>query len=314
MVAVGYGFGQQPSPSTGWFTAAELRRLGADVGLWVLVLVGAAAGLVGEPWVDDFAGVLPLLVAMVLFMFAHGARRYGWTGAVAFFAAAFLISNIGAKLFAHTGLRFGHYAWVHHGESILSRVPYALGAFYAAMGYLAWSIASVLLDGADDRLRTSRFDTVALPLVASFVMSTWDMVVDPLSSTRGAVWTWLDGSRDLPVPLRSFGGWWLTVYLVFQTFALYLRWRRQPLPASEGAAITWQPVSLYIAIGLSYIPTLLAASGGGLVGDAGVPWDRRALFETAMVISLFTMWFASGLAVIKLLRPSGQHCVGSYRS
>jgi hypothetical protein len=36
--------------------------------------------LVVDPLVDAFWAVFPWLIASVLFMFMHGARRYGWAG------------------------------------------------------------------------------------------------------------------------------------------------------------------------------------------------------------------------------------------
>jgi len=92
------------------------------------------------------------------------------------------------------------------------------------LAYFSWVVASILLDGADRRLDRP-LDFIALPVVAAFVMTQWDLVMDRSESTIAKVWIWHGGGADFGVPLSNYLGWLLTSWLFFQAFALYLRRR-----------------------------------------------------------------------------------------
>ncbi|WP_180540591.1 carotenoid biosynthesis protein [Nevskia soli] len=80
------------------------------------------------------------------------------------------------------------------------------------MGYLSWTLAVVIAGG-----RRS-----AIPFVASFVMVSWDLSMEPVWATVVHAWKWLDGGPYFGVPLSNFTGWFLTVWLIYQLFALFL--------------------------------------------------------------------------------------------
>ena len=45
---------------------------------------------------------------------------------------------------------------------------------------------------------------------------------DPIRSTIEHIWIWRDGGGYNGVPLTNFLGWYLTVWIIYQTFALFL--------------------------------------------------------------------------------------------
>ena len=53
-------------------------------------------------------------------------------------------------------------------------------------------------------------------LMLSFAM-------DPVWSTVMHAWIWLQGGAYFGVPLSNFAGWYITVYIFYQLFAVYLR-------------------------------------------------------------------------------------------
>jgi putative membrane protein len=121
-----------------------------------------------------------------------------------------------------TGFPFGRYHFeVASNLPHIGAVPIIVGPLYFAMGYFSWIIASILLGQADLKLDRA-FYRLALPIVAAFVMVQWDVVMDPPNATLGHAWVWHDGGGYFGVPLSNFLGWYLTVWLFYQAFALVL--------------------------------------------------------------------------------------------
>jgi hypothetical protein len=54
-------------------------------------------------------------------------------------------------------------------------------------------------------------------------MVSWDLTIDPMMSTINGSWVWHNGGSYFGVPVSNFLGWYLTVYVFFQCFALYAR-------------------------------------------------------------------------------------------
>ena len=134
-------------------------------------------------------------------------------------AVTFAIENIGAA----TGVPFGRYHFeVGARLPHVGRIPIIVGPLWFGAGYFSWVVAATLLDGADRRLDRP-FNVIALPVVAAFVVTQWDLVMDPPTATIAKAWIWHDGGADFGVPLSNYLGWLLTAFLFFLGFAVYLR-------------------------------------------------------------------------------------------
>jgi len=138
-------------------------------------------------------------------------------------------------------------------------------------------------------------------------MVAWDLSMDPTSSTIQHIWIWEQGGGYFGVPLTNFLGWFFTVYVVFQLFALFLRFRKaaheetRPMPKSYYA----QAIIVYGVLGLTFVLSYLVSSGNTLVTDAvGVVWQTRSIAEAEATVSIFTMLFAAALSAVKLLQGS----------
>ena len=161
-----------------------------------------------------------------------------------------------------------------------------------------WVVASILLDGADRRLDRP-LDLVALPVIAAFVMTQWDLVMDRSESTIAKVWIWHDGGADFGVPLSNYFGWLLTAWLVFQAFALYLR--RQPAPgASQGRKLHAIAILFYVSLGLTHVVPWAMGQAGEVVDAAGKTWQIADLRATTVAILLCTMLVSGLLAALRL--------------
>jgi uncharacterized membrane protein len=271
--------------------------------LWVLVVVL----LVGRLAATLFSSSLfvALILAMVAFPLIHGAIRYRWSGVLTFLVICLVVSNILENASILTGFPFGHYHYTDALGPKLFLVPLVIGPAYFATGYLAWVLAVVLI--GDVRRKGSWFTTFVVPLIASAFMVMWDLSFDPTNSTIGHRWIWEQGGGYFGVPLTNYLGWFFTVYLFLQLFALFLRLRSatdeeaRSLPRSYYAQATIS----YAGLGLTFVLSYLVSSGNTLVTDAaGVVWQTRSIAEAEATVSIFTMMFVAALSAVKLLQGS----------
>lgn len=242
----------------------------------------------------------PLQVLLLLvFVIWHGSQVYGAKGIAIFFVVSQVVSNAMENLSISTGFPFGNYHYSQGGMPFLFQVPIVIGLAYFAYGYLAWTLAKILLGSSLGSRVRSTAQTIILPLTAAFLMVMWDVIMDPINSTIRHYWIWENGGGFNGVPLTNYLGWFLTVYLFFQIFALLVR---APLKQQVSKVFWATPIKVYVATGLSFILMYLVAIPSVITDATGHSWDQRSIYETAAIVSLFTMIFAGFLATIKLLR------------
>jgi putative membrane protein len=274
--------------------------------LWTLATAYAVGTLANVLFSLNLQGSLLVLVA-VAFGLIHGAMRYRWSGVVTFIGIALVVSNILENTSILTGFPFGHYHYTDALGPKLFLVPVVIGLAYFSTGYLAWVLSTVLV--GDLRRGSTALTTFAVPFIASFLMVAWDLCFDPTASTIDHLWIWEQGGGYFGVPLTNYLGWFLTVYVFFQLFALYLRFRRpapgetQPLTRSYLA----QAVVMYAVMGLTFVLTYVVANGNAQVTDAaGVVWRTASIAEARATVSISTMVFIAALSAVKLLQGSAE--------
>jgi uncharacterized membrane protein len=274
--------------------------------LWALVVINGVATIANTLFSLSIP-VAPLLLLSVLFALLHGAMRYRWTGIVAFIVICLVVSNILENTSILTGFPFGHYHYTDALGPKLFLVPLLIGPAYFATGYLAWALSTVLV--GDVRRGSTAFTTFAAPFVASFLMVMWDLCFDPTASTVGHIWIWEQGGGYFGVPLTNYLGWFLTVYVFLQLFALFLRspWAGQQQPRPMPRSYHAQAVVMYGLIGLTYVLAYLVGGGSTQVTDAaGVVWQTASISEARATVSIFTMIFVAALAAVKLLQGAAE--------
>ena len=149
-----------------------------------------------------------------------------------FFAICLVVGNAFENLGVVTGFPFGRYYFSDAMGPKLFEVPILLGLVYVGMGYLSWTLGRAILGSLRAALTGAR--TVALLLVAAFIMVAWDLANDPVWANINRLWVWQHGGRYFGVPFTNFLGWYLVVYVIYQLFANYLRGRAlgaKPLPS-----------------------------------------------------------------------------------
>jgi uncharacterized membrane protein len=275
-----------------------------ETALW-LALACVLLAAIGFSWnPTPFAHTLAMIfIACAL---VHAGFFYGSRPALVLFiiciAITFTMENIGVA----TGFPFGNYHFAIDARlPRVGSIPIIVGPLWFGAGYFSWIVASILLDGADRRLDRP-FNVIALPVVAAFVMTQWDLVMDRSESTLAKVWIWHDGGADFGVPLSNYLGWLLTSWLFFQAFAFYLRRRiaASSLSARQTRKLQLIAILFYVSAGLTHIVPWAMGQSGDVADAAGTTWQIHDLRETTVAIMLFTMFFSAMLAALHLVKEN----------
>jgi hypothetical protein len=222
-----------------------------------------------------------------IFALIHGSQLYRWGGIITFFAIILIIGNVFETLGVRTGFPFGHYYFTDLMGPKLGVVPIMLGVAYIGTTYLSWTLACLIIGRKRILLHGLQF--FILPVVASCIMVSWDVSQDPVWSTVLHAWVWEGGGMYFGVPLSNFFGWFLTVYVIYELYALYLFRQRDSLPILPTAR--WrQAVLFYGTSAAGNLLLLLPQNRYSVAIDAtGTQWSVAAITQTCAVATIFTM-------------------------
>jgi putative membrane protein len=255
--------------------------------LWALVSIYAAARVLQLSPAPLLPLVILHIVPPLLFALIHGAMAYRLRGILLFSALSFTVGNIFENLSILTGFPFGHYYFTSAMGPKLFLVPVTLGLAYLGIGYLAFTIGRLLVCGPTAPVTGRR--VLFVPLVAALAMVAWDVSMEPVWSTILRCWVWRDGGIYFGAPLSNFFGWYLTVYIFYQLFALYLcrtPGRFKPLPRTY-----WRMAVLYYSV--CAVGNMLVALGPSadtmVTGPAGVSWHVSTIARACALASLADM-------------------------
>jgi len=202
------------------------RPLPANIWLLALALLGYVCARTLEVIPSSFPQMeivaLDVLSAL-FFALIDGSRNYRLRGMLVFAGLCVIVGNLAENLSIATGFPFGHYYFVQLMGPKLFQVPVLLGLAYIGMSYVSWMVAQAILGAPPQSAKGLRF--FALPLLASFVMTAWDLAQDPVWATVLHGWVWRDGGAWFGVPVSNYLGWTGTVFVIYVFFALFLRRR-----------------------------------------------------------------------------------------
>lgn len=179
------------------------------------------------------------VLSAMMFALVDGARHYGWRGIAVFAVICAVIGNAVENIGVVTGFPFGRYEFLELMGPRLFHVPVLLGLAYIGMAYVSWMLARVIVGNAGMRV-------AALPVAASAIMVTWDWAQDPVWATLLHAWRWHDGGPWFGVPVSNYFGWFLTAFLIYVAFSLYLRrWTPDDL---RSGGVSWWPAVVFYAL------------------------------------------------------------------
>ena len=242
---------------------------------------------------------LDVLSAMA-FAMVDGARNYRLRGILVFTAICIVVGNLSENLSVTTGFPFGRYYFVNLMGPKLFHVPVLLGLAYIGMAYVSWMVARAILGTAGNS--TAGIGFLGVPLLASFIMTAWDLAQDPVWSTVLHGWIWMDGGRWFGVPISNYLGWLGTVFIIFMLFALYLR--RRPILTAGGAAC--RPAILFYALcAVGNVLQVIPAPVPAVVQDpTGQSWRAASITGASALVSVFAMGGFTLVAWVRLARQN----------
>jgi Carotenoid biosynthesis protein len=136
------------------------------------------------------------------------------------------------------------------------------------------------------------------------VVVQWDVVMDPPNATLYRAWIWHEGGGYFGVPLSNYAGWFLTVWLFYQAFALAEHFRPD-LVRSRTHAVGLVPILVYLAVALSFALSALTGPDGEVTDASGHVWRTQDLHATTIVVATFTMLFTAVLALLRWAAVKG---------
>jgi uncharacterized membrane protein len=274
-----------------------------QITLWTLILTAMIIEIVlGVNEKNLITQIGPVIIVICIFTFTllHGMVRYGARDLLIFFAISFIVSWSYEQISIITGFPFGHYYYTGQlGPKILF-VPIIIMPAYFGTAYLAWTLSHILLDVYDSKIKV--FHTVAIPLVASFIMVMWDVCMDPYMATILNNWIWIKGGGFYGVPFTNFLGWYLCVYTFYQMFAVYLYKKKDiDKPAYPFPKMYWlQPAVLYMTSFIFYLFKILYAGNDIITTPDGKTWWSQDIYQAAFLMTINTMVFVALIAIIKI--------------
>ena len=149
-------------------------------------------------------------------------------------------------------------------------------------------------------LHGARPETLAVPLIASFIMVAWDLAQDPVWGTVLHGWRWRDGGPWFGVPVSNYCGWYLTVFLIYLLFALYLR-RGQVFPQPVNRRAWVSPLLFYALCATGNVLQIFARPDSPSVQDpTGKLWRTADILAASALVSIFVMGAFVAFAAIRL--------------
>lgn len=256
--------------------------------------------LATTPWYPSALGPPIFNLLLNIFVIMHMLTLYRGRDVVFFYVTTLVISNAYENFGILTGFPFGHYDYTDALGPKVFLVPVLIGASYVGAAYASWVIALAIL--RQWRRPLSGASIVVVPLFAAIFMVMWDLTFDPNSSTVRQWWIWRDGGGYFGVPISNFAGWYLTVLTFMLVFAIWLRYTHAQPAVSRADEVgdrgLWlAAVTVYFAMGIAHIPAGSIAGGEQVIDGAGQAWNVIAIRQSLGLVTAFTMFTASAIAV-----------------
>jgi len=227
------------------------------------------------------------VLSALSFALIDGSRQFRLRGILIFAFICVVVGNLTENLSIATGFPFGHYSFVQLMGPKLFQVPVLLGLAYIGMSYVSWRVAQSILGTSPTNAMGLRF--FALPLLASFVMTAWDLAQDPVWATVLHGWVWRDGGAWFGVPVSNYLGWTGTVFGIYVLFALYLRSQARFL--SNGSSTrSWPAMVFYSLCAAGNVSQWIPKPVPPVVQDpTGKLWQVADITTASALVSIFVM-------------------------
>jgi uncharacterized membrane protein len=284
-------------------TGISVKSHGKGAVLWASLLLYVLAR-VCQVYADRLPSLLIVVLHVVppaIFALVHGKILYRARGIAAFALLCLGIGGVSESLSLRTGFPFGNYFFTDVMGPKILQLPVLLVLAYLGIGYCSW-VVSVLISRQVGK-PISGVQLVMVPMLAAGVMLAWDLAMEADWATVDRAWIWIDGGRWYGVPLSNFLGWYLTAYLIFQSFALLRRdvAEKGSHALGEQGRLLWRmAVLVYLVCALGNLLIPLQPMAGPMVADAtGKVWVTRDLLIANGAVSMLVMVPLAALAWVR---------------
>lgn len=192
-------------------------------------------------------GNVGFTLVFVLFSLIHCAALEGLRRTALFFAISAVVSYLMEEVGVRTGLIFGAYHYSDLLGAKLGHVPVIIPLAWFMMIYPSWRVAIALAPGVRAH---SLPGLTSRAVIAAWVMTAWDIVMDPGMAAAGN-WIWENGGAYFGVPRRNYLGWLLTTFLVYWIAGWLFRDGKHRFAAT--GAFNALPVIVYSLFALRYV-------------------------------------------------------------
>lgn len=266
---------------------------------WIIIIILAVYNMTSEVLIN-LGPIIPVLM-FVLFTFIHGSKNFGIKKMLFFFTITFIVSWGYETLSILTGFPFGNYHYTDLLGPKLWLVPVIIMAAYFGFMYSSWMIAHVLTSKYS--LRITKSNLISIPIISTFVMVLWDIVMDPSMSTLKGNWIWEEGGAYFGVPFVNYLGWFLCVFTIFILFSIYLLKNKNFINDKKHIYDkgNWiQPIIFYGAAAVKHLVDPIFHHSREIVAPNGVVWNSGDLLTSGALICIYTMMFVVILSLVRI--------------
>jgi len=161
-----------------------------------------------------YGTIAALMLSLIVFVLWHSVLTKGWRRSAVIFTTAVLVPFFAEALGVNYGLWFGPYDYTDMLGPKLLGVPIVIVLAWEPILYSSFYITEILVTSADvaDAPLIRRLGYFAgTSLIASIVVTSWDMMMDPIAVNQGW-WLWENGGPYVSrigggVPLSNYIGW-----------------------------------------------------------------------------------------------------------
>jgi putative membrane protein len=215
-----------------------------------------------------FARAHIVVAGLVLAVKLHRHSDIRWVaGFLAVAAASFLSEHIGTGY----GFPFGGYEYTGLlGYKLGGRVPFLIPVSWFLMALPSWILAKMIFPG--------RRGTVPRMVLAAFLLTAWDLALDPAMSYLTPYWVWESPGPFFGMPWVNLAGW-MGTGLVLMGILEVLRVQRW----TARLDVRWV-LGYYLAVLLMPV---------GMLAAAGI-WTPIAVTGLALILPLSAVFSSLG--------------------
>lgn len=218
--------------------------------LGLVALAAVLAHLLANLWPGSVPSLIGSQILVSLLALVHGACTLGPKRMGAFA----LLVGLGAGLMEILSLKTGLATPYRYTDVLGPRLfglPVVVPLGWVGLLYLAQWVTNLMLDGDGRRVRGNGVRQVWAALLTAFVLTAYDLVMDPFMVIGAKAWIWEQPSGFLGIPFANYVSWVEVAFLLSLVWRLWDRDLGDLDTDPPGPWLAAVPVLVYAAIGLS---------------------------------------------------------------